>query len=140
MKRCPKCKTTKPLVEFNKCTNRNGSSYCRSCNSQNLKKHYKDNPDLNAKKKKLKLEKIRIFLLEYKRKHPCIICGERIPICLDFHHIDGDTKDMGNKHSMNGFSTFKRLKEEIAKCVMLCANDHRKVHVGMINIDKYNSE
>jgi predicted HNH restriction endonuclease len=62
----------------------------------------------------------------------CLRCGEDDPIALDFHHRDPATK-VGevNLHSSRPTAEVqRRLREEIAKCVVLCANCHRKLHVG----------
>jgi hypothetical protein len=46
---------------------------------------------------------------EYKKTLRCADCGQSHPATLDFHHLDP-------------------AKEEIAKCVVLCANCHRIRH------------
>jgi hypothetical protein len=51
----------------------------------------------------------------------CVDCGESNPLLLQFHHRDGKEKyviGMYTRWSLN------RLKEEIAKCDILCANCH----------------
>lgn len=60
----------------------------------------------------------------------CLKCSEKEPAALDFHHIKG--KDMLISQ-MRGRNRDKIL-EEIAKCVILCANCHRKVHAGLITL------
>lgn len=71
---------------------------------------------------------IRDWLTEYRRKISCQNCGENHPACLDFHHTDKEEKDftIGNARAM-GWSK-KRLLLEIQKCVVICANCHRKLH------------
>ena len=64
----------------------------------------------------------------------CRVCGEDNPICLDFHHRDEKTKD--KKMRNNGKLQFSRLSydrmmAEIAKCDVICANCHRKLHKGV---------
>jgi hypothetical protein len=56
----------------------------------------------------------------------CTRCGEKDPVCLDFHHRDRKTKtsDMNRLRKNAGEA---RLRAEIAKCDVLCANCHRKV-------------
>ena len=72
----------------------------------------------------------RAWWKEYKTTLKCEQCGESHPACLDFHHLSKETK----------VSTLNRLarnkgKEavlaELAKCIVLCANCHRKLHWGI---------
>ena len=46
---------------------------------------------------------------------------------MDFHHKDPSTKvfEIGSK----GYKySLEKLKEEVAKCDVVCANCHRKIH------------
>ena len=65
-------------------------------------------------------------------KTQCLICGETEPVCLDFHHKNPNEKDftIGKRVSRSK----DNLLMEINKCVCLCANCHRKVHAGIINL------
>jgi hypothetical protein len=63
----------------------------------------------------------------YSAKECCSRCPETTPICLDLHHVDPSTKKFtlsgkAHNHSMEA------IKAEIAKCIVLCANCHRKEH------------
>lgn len=71
-------------------------------------------------------------------KTKCIICGENEPVCLDFHHKNPAEKDftIGKNRSKGK----ENLLKEIKKCVCLCANCHRKVHAGIIDLNKYLNE
>jgi hypothetical protein len=64
---------------------------------------------------------------EYKRDSDgCCRCGESDPACLDFHHRDDTEKEMNISEMItHGFSKAK-LRAEMQKCVILCANCHRK--------------
>lgn len=71
----------------------------------------------------------------YSLKQKCIICGESEPVCIDFHHINPEEKEFTiGKHRSKGRAW---LLEEIQKCVCLCANCHRKIHAGLINLNDY---
>jgi hypothetical protein len=52
-------------------------------------------------------------------------CGESDPVCIDFHHREG--KEIAISRAIRAFGP-KRLREEIAKCDMICSNCHRKLH------------
>lgn len=67
----------------------------------------------------------RAMVRDYKSTHPCVDCGESDVRCLDFDHI-GEKKfavSTGMGYRM------ETIMEEISKCVVRCANCHRKKHV-----------
>lgn len=68
-------------------------------------------------------------------KIKCVICGESEPVCLDFHHINPDEKKFTIGKHRN--KSKENLLLEISKCICLCANCHRKLHAGLINLNKY---
>ena len=60
----------------------------------------------------------------------CVICGyDESPVALQFHHLDPAQKSFGL--AMRGLTrSIERLREEAAKCVLLCANCHARVEWG----------
>lgn len=58
----------------------------------------------------------------------CTECGENHPACLDFHHVDPSTKDKAVSHMLAKKYSKKRILSEVEKCIVLCANCHRKHH------------
>ena len=61
----------------------------------------------------------------------CDICGyNRCFAALEFHHIDGSTKE--NSISNMRTRSENSIRQEIEKCVLLCANCHREVHNGIL--------
>lgn len=63
-----------------------------------------------------------------KRGRTCQNCGESHPAALVFHHRDPATKQFEvSIRSMAG-KTEAEIETEIAKCDVLCANCHRKLH------------
>ena len=73
---------------------------------------------------------VRRFVQEYKAALACLDCGESHPATLDFHHIDPAEKERSlGDIGKYGWSRKKTLAE-IAKCVILCANCHRKRHAA----------
>lgn len=64
--------------------------------------------------------------LEYKGGK-CSICGYNKSIAaLEFHHINPNEKDKDYFNMRGGLSP--KLKTELDKCVLLCANCHREIH------------
>lgn len=67
----------------------------------------------------------RQLVIDYFSEHPCTDCGEPDPTVLEFHHVRGVKKyNVGS--IANGSHSDKLLFEEIAKCIVLCANCHRR--------------
>lgn len=64
-------------------------------------------------------------LLLYLDEHPCVDCGESDPIVLDFDHIRG-TKTASVSYLLGSSMSWDRVQKEIDKCVVRCANCHRK--------------
>jgi 5-methylcytosine-specific restriction endonuclease McrA len=57
----------------------------------------------------------------------CAVCGyKKCEKALEFHHKIGQ-KDFGI--SKKGYTrSWKKVKKELDKCILLCANCHREVH------------
>jgi hypothetical protein len=89
-------------------------------------KHYSLNKDKYLQRIKTRRNKTKRWLIDYKQTLSCA-CGETHPKCLDFHHRDPSTK-IDTVGSMVRNATIEALKEEIAKCDVLCSNCHRKLH------------
>lgn len=78
---------------------------------------------------KWRAERVRYFK-EIKACMICAHCGEKDPVCLEFHHKDPAEKDLAIATGMSRWSR-KRLEEEIAKCIVLCSNCHKKEHARL---------
>ena len=85
----------------------------------------KNNPEKIKEYEKRRHEKKRQYIDDYKLSRGCSICGyNKYASALDFHH-NGD-KEFNIRDA--GSVSLKRLKEEIKKCIILCANCHRELH------------
>ena len=60
----------------------------------------------------------------YKATQKCARCPEWRPECLQFHHVDSKLKAFDVSQAVRRGISIERLKEEIGKCVILCANCH----------------
>jgi len=69
--------------------------------------------------------------LEYKGGK-CCKCGyDKCVGALEFHHINPDEKEFGPGH--NGHTrSWKRVKKELDKCILVCANCHREIHAELL--------
>ena len=76
-----------------------------------------------AYKKKMKLE-----FMAWKATLSCSVCGENHPATLDFHHHTPHPDNI-KINALVKADRFTFAKKEIAeKCIVLCANCHRKHH------------
>ena len=49
-------------------------------------------------------------------------------MAFDFHHVNPMEKDFSISDRM---TSFEAIREELGKCVLLCARCHREVHDGL---------
>jgi hypothetical protein len=63
---------------------------------------------------------------------PCDRCGyDRCLEALEFHHEEKGLKDFGI--SARGYTrSWEKIKQELEKCTLLCANCHREIHAHAI--------
>ena len=73
---------------------------------------------------KITRERIKAYIRDYLKTHPCVDCGETDTIVLEFDHVAG--KDFNISDATRKGVSIKKLKDEIAKCEVRCANCHRK--------------
>lgn len=118
MKKCIFCEKelTKSQVKF--C-----SPNCKA------KAHYKDyktrNPNSSYSQFKRADERKISFIKEIGGK--CSICGyKKNYSALHFHHVKEKTMTLDSRTISN--SSLQRLKEELKKCIILCANCHAEHH------------
>lgn len=114
---CPQCQTTKNVVEFYRTKNRPLSGWCKACCLQTALMRQQENKQ---------------WALELKGGC-CQICGYSVcSAALEFHHLDPKQKDPNWRRMKTG--SFERIKQELEKCILLCANCHREVHTGLTQI------
>lgn len=79
-----------------------------------------------------KRRKIKQFAIEYKGGK-CKICGyDRCVAAMHFHHLDSSKKNFNI--SQYGYSrSWEKVRPEIDKCILVCANCHSEIHEGLID-------
>jgi 5-methylcytosine-specific restriction endonuclease McrA len=94
---------------------------------------YADRATYLKKAVDLRRKKIRSMALEY-GGGKCVLCGYKTCIqALEFHHLDSKGKDFGV--SAKGYTrSWDKVKKEIDKCALLCANCHRETHAGITQL------
>jgi hypothetical protein len=125
VKRCCTCKQIKPLTEFNRMTKskdgRQGS--CRECNQAYHYAHWDRHMAQIKARRKRQREAAQAFIIEYLRRHPCVDCGESDIIVLEFDHLRDKAQNVSYLVNTN---ELRRIKAEIEKCEVVCANCHRR--------------
>jgi len=66
--------------------------------------------------------------IRYKSKQKCSHCGAKHPAIIDFHHVIRDKDKVAVNYLVKTKRSYKRIMEEIDKCIPLCANCHRILH------------
>jgi hypothetical protein len=80
-----------------------------------------------------KVAALKLLIAEAKDQG-CLLCGESAHITLDFHHVDPDSKHFTISQGFHKNISVANVEAEIAKCVVLCANCHRKFHAGLVEL------
>ena len=127
---CSKCKKKKSLKEFSFKEKRKDrkQSYCKSCQREYSKQHYKNNKGYYKQRNLKKRKEINEWFKKYKDKLKCP-CGENRNPCLDFHHPDG-RRDKTIPEFVNNMCSIETIEKELETCEVLCANCHRWLHWG----------
>lgn len=131
LKQCIKCKEWKEEDEFswkNK-SQRKRHSQCKECRRKADNQRYKEDEKRKEAVKEVHRNQVKIlrnFVQSIKKSSKCAICGDDRWYVLDFHHLS-DKKFTISQKIQEGCS-INTLKEEIAKCIVVCANCHREIH------------
>jgi hypothetical protein len=128
---CTRCGTTKPLdaFAFRDRKRARRRSWCRECVAEYQRLHYlrtrgrRDSAD--SRHGYGRRRALKEGVLRYLREHPCVDCGERDIVVLEFDHRDGEPKEetvaclMARGRDVDAWT-------EIAKCDVRCANCHQR--------------
>jgi hypothetical protein len=129
-KECSKCKSVKDILLFNKKKNSNDGfqPYCRECSRLKNRTYYKNNKSKQIKqigeRRKERRVRNRRFVFDYLMINHCIDCGETDPRVLEFDHRSDKLANIADL--LREVCSIEKLKEEIAKCDVRCANCHRR--------------
>lgn len=92
---------------------------------QKIREHYQHNKQAYLEKNRKKEEENRAFIQAIKETTPCADCGKNYPYyVMEFDHRPG--VDKYKEVSKLVGSSLVKIKEEIAKCDLVCANCHRE--------------
>ena len=130
LRRCARCQQHLPLDSFGVKIRKTGQlqSYCKDCTKSNSKAHYDANKKRYAERNRKGLQAVGEFLRETKESTPCTDCGGNYPYyVMHFDHLPQYTKSSGISRMRSGASSasdIAKIKDEIAKCEVVCANCH----------------
>ena len=129
---CVVCKKRRRRTSFNKNRSRKDGvqSRCKLCDRAYARGLYRKG-DRKYKKaiytrRTERLREKREWIVGYLRDHPCVDCGERDIVVLEFDHMNSSEKVDGVMSLLNKGASLNRIKREVAKCVVRCANCHRR--------------
>ena len=99
------------------------------------KRTYQQRAEYLKKAVTARRKKLKKMAIEYKGGK-CIFCGyDKCNDALDFHHLDLKEKEFGL--SVRGLTrSWEKIKEELDKCILVCANCHRELHAENSQLSK----
>ena len=123
-KKCIVCGLDRPLKQFSKHIRAKDGhdSRCKICVKAKNRSYYASK---GYSQRRIDAQR---YISQIKRAG-CSICPEKAICCLDFHHTKDKIFTVAQKLLLN-----KGLVEEISKCILLCANCHRKAHNNLIDV------
>lgn len=128
---CTKCNKEKLLTDFNFRNKKEGiiNNCCRLCSKNYYSNFYQENKEKEKARAYsntiLIRDRNRLFLSNYLDNNPCVDCGEKDIITLDFDHVRGIKYKDVSQMAWSGCG-IDLIKKEIDKCDVRCANCHRR--------------
>jgi len=97
------------------------------------KRKYADRREALIKAVAKRRRKVKSLSIEYKGGK-CQACGyNKCPGALELHHVKRSEKAFGIGDK--GYTrSWEKVKRELDKCILLCANCHREVEAGILQL------
>ncbi len=137
---CTRCKKNRNPGSFHFKNKAAGvkNSWCKFCMQEHSRTHYADNPERYKKRARAHQLRCRALvkaLVEQAKNKPCADCKQLFPACvMDFDHLDAEQKTMtigSISHRTHTLAAVERVRQEILKCDVVCANCHRiRTHIS----------
>ena len=105
---------------------------------QKRKEFYEKNKERLLEYQKNRYKELLDVFQEWKGTLKCSRCGETDSACLDFHHSDPSQKEVGVIRQIT--KSISSVLRELRKCVVVCANCHRRIHAYNIPTDPTNDD
>ena len=126
LKECRVCFVQKPKTEFNKHNKRKDGLQlkCRDCSNRMSKEHFNLNKEYYNEKARLFRNTVKDIIGKLK-SGPCKDCRVSYPpYVMQFDHIDPKKKTEVVSSMINRGCSLEKIKSEIKKCDLVCANCH----------------
>lgn len=106
-----------------------------------VKRYYHKNKDKLIAANRARHDISLAFIHDLKRRTPCVDCKHFFhPVCMDFDHIDRTKKVNTVGRLVGGGASLDRVKEEVAKCEIVCSNCHRMRTMKQLEWNHENNE
>lgn len=132
---CLKCRDDKDESEFHRSASRGRQSYCKTCKKGYDVVQHKRNSGRILDQKRALRDRNRAFIYEVLAARACADCPEDDPVVLDFHHLGN--KKFNIADAARSTLSLEAIKVEMDKCVVLCANCHRRRTAKERNLYKF---
>ena len=99
------------------------------------RKYYERNREKTIKASIASKRVLRAKWRAYKASLHCERCGIQHEAVIDFHHVDR-TPPKRNINELVAQGAYKRVFEEIKKCIAVCSNCHRILHHDERNLKR----
>jgi hypothetical protein len=101
------------------------ASWCRKCKSEWSREKWASGSEkqANYESKAKRVKAAHDYIWDLFQNSRCADCGERNPIVFEFDHLSD--KFLGDSRMVNSNYGLEKIKEEIAKCDIVCANCHK---------------
>lgn len=128
-KYCPDCGCDQPIEHFAFKNKAKGTrqAYCHIHRRLRAKTKYQRTRKSVIAQVRQRQSKNKNDFEHWKATLSCVVCDESNPACLDFHHYKHNKEIEVSTLKVQGY-TLERIMQEARKCVVVCANCHRKVH------------
>jgi hypothetical protein len=140
--RCSRCGLEKDLTEFCFKNKQAGKrrSICRVCSRAASREHYQRNRAKYIAKARRRNQQLRgtlrsrtvnhlnklALVLQYLQTRPCVDCGERDPLLLEFDHVRGRKEQDISRMITDARTRWPAVLRELGKCEVRCGNCHRR--------------
>ena len=116
---------------------------CRECSLPRRRDQYEENPDKQRQGVYNRRFDVVNRVMTMKIESPCFDCNKHYPsYVMEYDHVRGIKKDtISNLVSKN--APWEKIKEELAKCDLVCANCHRErtfMRKGVTQLDYYHED
>ena len=127
-KRCSRCGTVKPRVDFNRYNRRSGGlqAYCRECSAlfSHMQYELRVGRSVPRKSRAVYVSARGAWLRSLKVGRPCSDCGRTFdPQVMQWDHLPGSVK-IGDISAAFWGRPDEEVRREIAKCELVCTNCH----------------